>query len=65
MEKATKEVVNYRRGDIEHHCGICTMYRPPGSCISVLGVIKPADLCDYFKRDKENAVDGKRVRRQA
>ena len=56
--KATKAEANYRRGDVEHHCAICTMFRPPGGCTSVEGKIKPADLCDYFKRSKADAVDG-------
>ena len=60
--KATKAEANYRRGDLEHHCAICTMFRPPNGCISVIGHIKRADLCDYFKRSDDNAMDGQPVR---
>jgi hypothetical protein len=63
--KASKTAANYRKGDLEHHCAICTMFRPPHDCLSVEGVIQPADLCDYFKRSNGNAMDRKGIRRAA
>jgi hypothetical protein len=65
MRLATKDEANYRRGDLEHHCAICTMFQPPHGCHSVEGTIKPADLCDYFQRSKSDAVDGEKLRRKA
>ena len=61
--KATKAEANYRRGNLDHHCAICAMFRPPSECISVTGHIRRADLCDYFKRSDDNALDRQRLRR--
>lgn len=48
--KATKEKANYRDGTPTRRCGLCTMYRPPGSCTAVQGAISRSKLCDYFER---------------
>jgi hypothetical protein len=61
--KATKAEVNYRRGNLEHHCAICAMFRPPSECISVEGYIKRADLCDYFKRSDDDSLVRQKLRR--
>jgi hypothetical protein len=63
--KASKAEANYRRGDLEHHCAICTMFQPPQGCIVVEGTILPSGLCDYFKRSNGNALDRKAIRRAA
>ena len=57
--KASKATARYRPGTAARHCGICTMFRPPHSCISVTGVIDKADLCDYFKRKPNMPWTGK------
>lgn len=31
------------------HCGNCTMFRTPGSCTLVQGVIDPAAVCDHWE----------------
>ncbi len=47
--KATKAKAHYRIGNKAKRCGICTMFRPPHSCTSVEGTIRPGGLCDYFE----------------
>lgn len=48
--KATQEEVNYRAGNSERRCELCTMFRPPSSCTAVQGEISPQGDCDLFKR---------------
>ena len=48
--KATKHEADYRIGTPTNHCKLCTMFRPPHGCTSVLGKISPQGLCDYFER---------------
>lgn len=49
-EKASKDEADYRPGNVNEHCGICTMFRPPHTCTAVQGRVSFGGLCDYFKR---------------
>ena len=48
--KLTKASVNYRRAAPMGHkrCGTCVMFRAPGSCTLVAGVIRRNDVCNRW-----------------
>lgn len=47
--RSTKEEADYRDGNEYQCCRLCSMFRPPSSCTSVKGRIRPEGLCDYFE----------------
>lgn len=47
--KVTKSSVNYRHGNAEKRCDLCTMFRVPDKCTLVRGDIGHHMLCDEFK----------------
>jgi hypothetical protein len=47
--KLSKHEVNYRQGNPNKKCGLCSMYRP-NSCTAVAGHISPLAVCDIFDR---------------
>ena len=53
MEKVSKDSVNYRSGQANQHCSLCTMFiqdMPWSCCTLVRGKIKSRMLCDKFER---------------
>ena len=54
--QVSKESVNYRRafrGSMamrNEHCGNCSMFVKPSSCILVRGQIKSVDVCDRWEK---------------
>ena len=44
--------VDYREGERDKRCGVCTMFRAPSSCTEVVSPIKPSGMCDLFRRRK-------------
>lgn len=58
--KSSKAVANYVNHPVNgHECGECTMFRAPGSCTAVEGVISPNGHCKYWELDKKHAVIAK------
>ena len=49
-EKLTKASANYRQGEPNRKCGICSMFERPDGCSAVAGHIAPQGLCDLFER---------------
>ena len=47
--RSTKDEADYRDGSEDQCCRLCTMFRPPASCTSVRGHIRPEGLCDYYE----------------
>lgn len=60
-EKATKTQADYRGGNDQKHCAICTMFQPPHGCSSVRGQISPRGLCNYFEAKRQERANGGRV----
>jgi hypothetical protein len=58
--KATKAKANYRAGEGDRRCGLCTMFRPPHSCTAVKGKVDASGLCNYFERKKRITTRGER-----
>jgi hypothetical protein len=48
--KKLKSEVQYSKGMASKHCGICEHFRPPHSCVKVIGAIDRTYWCELFKR---------------
>ncbi len=48
IEKREQSDVDYRVGDRDRHCGVCTMWRYPGHCTAVVDPVNWYGLCDLF-----------------
>lgn len=52
--KVSKAEAKYRVATSSAKCAVCTMFRPPNSCITVTGYIRPEDTCRFFERKKQS-----------
>jgi len=48
--KVTKAKAQYGKGMDSAHCGICTHFRPPTSCVVVIGAVGARGWCKYFEK---------------
>jgi hypothetical protein len=44
--------VDYRDGEADKRCGVCTMFRAPSTCTEVASPVSREGLCDLFRRRK-------------
>lgn len=51
-EKRSKESVNYSKGTMSEHCGICKHFQTPNGCELVEGHIVPSFWCRLFAKSK-------------
>lgn len=57
--KVSKASVNYRQADNPHRsCGTCSMFRAPGACTLVEGIISPDALCNEWDPRSGDAAKG-------
>ena len=47
--KLSKAAADYRQGEPNRRCGLCTMFERPNGCTAVKGEISPKALCDLFE----------------
>jgi hypothetical protein len=50
--KRSKESVNYSKGSMAEHCGICKHFQTPNACELVEGHIVPSFWCRLFAKSK-------------
>jgi hypothetical protein len=50
--KRSKESVNYSKGNMAEHCGICKHFQTPNGCELVAGHIVPSFWCRLFAKSK-------------
>jgi hypothetical protein len=51
-KKRSKASVNYSKGTMKEHCGLCTHFQTPNACELVAGHIVPSYWCRLFKASK-------------
>jgi hypothetical protein len=49
-DKRTQKSVNYSKGNMKEHCGICAHFLPPHACELVEGHIVPSYWCRLFAK---------------
>lgn len=56
-KKSKAEAIYVKHPVNDDECSFCTMFRAPGSCTLVEGVISPNGHCKYFEYGKSAALD--------
>ena len=62
-KKLMKFAVDYGRGSMRDHCGVCHHFVKPDSCTKVQGMIEPTGWCKLFYRHTIRGTEHKEKER--